>query len=210
MADELKLLTVLIADDHKLVAEAISEVLKRTEQFTVSVVDTFSVAMERATQTAFDLILLDFNLEGVDGAEGVGRMVTSCPKSQVVIISGNIDRDSVLSSIAAGAMGYIPKTAPIRSLGATLRLIHSGETYLPISVMASASSVTAKLTDALLTENDIEMLRGIEIGKSNKEIGRQMSITEVRVKMNNRALFKKLGAKNRTHAVMIAKAMGVI
>lgn len=149
----------------------------------------------------FDLVLVDYNMPGMDGLKGFAHILSANAGRPVALISGALSVDLAQQALAAGAAGVVPKTLGSKPLVAAVRCMISGETFAPITLIPKA----ALLEDALLSARELDVLRGICAGKSNKEIARDHDLQEVTVKLHVKTMSRKLGAKNRTHAAMIAR-----
>lgn len=198
--------SVLIADDHQLVRDTLAHYLTADPAFRVAVADSLPEALARiAAQGVFDLVLLDVTMPGMDGLEGVDRAVRANAGGAVVLLSGNVRQGFVTEAIGRGARGFIPKTLPARALIEALRQVLSGRVYLPVAFHAGTEILPGPLGD--LTPQEMRVLRRLCEGKTNKEIARDMELTEVTIKTHMRAICSKLGARNRTHAAMIANQL---
>lgn len=197
-------ISVLIADDHKLLREMMSFFIASQDDFEVSVAQSYDevrVALKVAGR--FDVILLDAKMPGMLGVVSVEDIVRDYPDSAVVTFSGTSSNDYVQECLRVGAKGYIPKTLPFQSLLSAIRLIASGEIFVPSSFL-SAKTDSEKLSRFNLSEPELRVLRRVGVGWSNKEIARDTRTTEVTIKMHMRSICSKLNAKNRTQAAVIA------
>jgi len=200
-------IAILIADDHELVRDAVAQLLRAEADFEISVAnDMQSVQAAVVTHGSFDIVLMDVNMPGMNGLEGVETIVAANSPGAIVIFSGQVDNSFVMNAIDLGAKGYIPKTLPLRSLSSALRLVSSGQTFLPIM---DRQDVRASQAGYNLTDRERSVLRKLPSGMTNKEIARIECITEMMVKMHMRSICAKLNAKNRTHAAMIARQMSL-
>jgi DNA-binding NarL/FixJ family response regulator len=199
---------LLLADDHDLVRETLAAFLLAEGFGEVSCVATLpeAVAVLKAGPR-FDLVLLDYSMPGMNGLEGLARAREAAPGVPVAIITGTVQRDLAEAALAAGAAGFIPKTLASRAMIAAVQLMTSGDVFAPISLLMQEPEMALALQT--LTRRETDVLRGICEGKSNKEIARDLDLQEVTVKLHVKTLSRKLGAKNRTHAAMIARDAGM-
>ncbi|MFO1201466.1 MAG: response regulator transcription factor [Tabrizicola sp.] len=197
---------VLIADDHDLVREALASFLQSEGVVEVVTVPTLQDAIRAADESgSFDLVLLDYNMPGMNGLEGLGLMIAANDRRPVAILSGTASRALAEQSIKAGAAGFVPKTMSSRSMVSAVRFMAAGEVYAPFNFMQQADSGAGNLS-----QRETDVLRGLCEGKSNKEIARDLDLQEVTIKLHVKTLSRKLNAKNRTHAAMIAREMNLI
>ncbi|MDD9920869.1 MAG: response regulator transcription factor, partial [Boseongicola sp.] len=138
---------------------------------------------------------------GMDGLAGLARMKEANDGRPVAILSGTATPQVARDAIDAGAAGFVPKTLGAKSMVSAIRFMAAGETYVPYDFMQQADAKTV----ANLTERETDVLRGLCEGKSNKEIARDLDLQEVTIKLHVKTLCRKLDAKNRTQAAMIAR-----
>lgn len=201
-------LSILIGDDHELIRDAVAFMLRSDPEFTVRAAkDAASVLAEIKAAGSYDIVLLDVHMPGMNGLDSVEEVVAANKNGAVVVFSGQVDSDFVWKAVELGAKGYIPKTLPLRALTSTLRVIASGQTFVPFM---ERPDTKPELPGYNLTDRERSILRKLPKGMTNKEIARIEGITEVVVKMHMRAICAKLNAKNRTHAAMIARQMSIV
>ncbi|WP_142850093.1 response regulator transcription factor [Telmatospirillum sp. J64-1] len=217
---------ILIADDHNLVREGLKPFLHELSgDAEVLEAATLDEALEVAAgATALRLVLLDLKMPGMKGLDGVVRLCREVPGVPVVILTGHIHRDDVLAAIRAGAAGYIPKTISGAGMINALRLVLSGEKFLPSSVFsddeisdsppiltsAAANGRRAEGESPLsaLSNREAEILGYLIQGHTNKEIARVLDLQEITIKIHLRNVYRKIGAANRAQAVRIALSSG--
>ncbi|WP_120502512.1 response regulator transcription factor [Roseovarius sp. EL26] len=197
---------ILIADDHDLVRGTIAEYLRSSGGFEVFCAPTLEDAITvNAQEAPFSLILLDYSMPGMEALSGLAKMqrLTMCP---IAILSGTAPRDIARIAMKAGAAGFLPKTlSPALLLGA-VRHILAGNVYTPEELDSDDDDSDL----ILLTPREKDVLLGLAQGQSNKEIARDLDVQEVTVKLHVKTLSRKLGARNRTHAAMLARDKGLL
>lgn len=197
-------LRVMVVDDHALVRDLIAAHISSGTTAEVVVAGCFDEAIARIeTDGPFDLVLLDLNMPGMKGMQTVGRAIAANGGKPVAILSGNCSADVAQAAIEAGAAGFVPKTLAAKSIIAAVRFMADGEVYAPFKLMSAPSQDAAQ--QAGLTPRERDVLRGLSEGKANKEIARDLDLQEVTVKLHVKTLCRKLGAKNRTQAALIAR-----
>lgn len=198
---------LLLADDHGLVRETIADYLRSQGGFLVSSAGSLDEAIEvEAEHGPHDLILLDYSMPGMDTLAGMARMKehASCP---VAILSGTASADVARRALRAGAAGFLPKTLGPEMLIAAVREMVAGGIYRPLDFLADAENTSG---DVALTPRELDVLKGLTEGKANKEIARELDIQEVTVKLHVKTLSRKLNARNRTHAAMLGRDLGLV
>ena len=203
---------VLLADDHKLVRDALAFYCTRlAEDVEVLQAETYGEAEALAGNAdALDLIILDLNMPGGTGFDGVDAMRKRRPDTPIVILSGSIRHQDMTDAFDHGANGYMPKTLGGDAMLNALRLVMSGEKFIPAALYEEGGGEEA--TDGLpadsplrnLTPREQDVLKQLIEGKANKEIAAVLDLQVVTVKLHMKGILRKLGAANRTHAVKIA------
>lgn len=203
---------VLIADDHALVRESISLVLQSSGNIeVVQAANMEEAARKISDERPLDLVLLDFGMPGVGGIAGLKKIFTRFKDQRIAVLSGTASKSVIVEALGFGAAGFVPKTLSADAMVHAVKLMATGERYLPISFM-TASTSDEKIEDARakLTPREMQALLGLCDGLSNKEIAQMYGVQEVTVKLHVKTLCRKLGARNRTHAAMLAKELGII
>ncbi|WP_273511170.1 response regulator transcription factor [Planktotalea frisia] len=202
-------LRIVIADDHKLLADAVASTLKGGDAFDVESCYDLDSLLKTLAQETFDVVMLDLRMPGMAGLESVGQVVKAARDGYVVLFTGQVDRHVLDKALLLGVRGLIPKTLPLRSLGSIIELISSGQIFVPVGADFPGSGAGAE-SEHGLHEKELFVLRLAADGKTNKEIAREMGSTEVIIKMHMRAICKKLGARNRAHAAIISRERALL
>jgi DNA-binding NarL/FixJ family response regulator len=206
---------ILLADDHPLFREGVKPVLlKLSRRVTlIEAIDYPSAfaAMHKAREV--DLALLDLYMPGMSGLEGVARFRAAFPEIPVVVLSASEQIEDIQTLLAAGALGYIPKSSPSEVILEALQQVLAGGVYAPTHLLGLASPATPPPNRPgftwALTSRQIEVLRAMADGLSNRQIGETLQITEGTAKIHAAAIFRMLKVTNRTEAVLIAQKMGL-
>ncbi|MCY6379630.1 response regulator transcription factor [Hoeflea prorocentri] len=202
---------LLLADDHDLVLETLSAFLTAQGEFEVETCGSLDAACEKmANDILYDLVLLDYSMPGMNGLEGLARALETSFGKPVAIMSGTANKSVAQEAIDAGAIGFLPKTMAAKSLVNAVRFMAMGETYVPLDFINAEDEVSDAPLAKLLSERELQVLGGLCRGLSNKEIARELDLQEVTIKLHVKTLSRKLEAKNRTHAAMIAKEAGIV
>lgn len=201
---------ILVADDHEMILDIARMYLdQQGDMSVVTVMDLDAALAAFRDEGPFDIVLLDYQMPGMDGLNGLVKMVSLAEDRPVAIITGNPTRNLMKQALDAGAAGIISKSLPIRSLANSIRFIHSGETYMPLHLMQEDQS--SKSTDAgPLSAREMTVLGYLGEGRKNKEIAMSLGLSEGTVKMHVMSICKKLEATNRTQSVIIARDMGLL
>jgi len=209
---------ILIIDDHRLFREAIGHVLRGLDEKIVLIeagTAEEGIGMVRHYKD-LDLILLDLGLPGMGGLSSLPRLLELAPAAPVVVVSGSAGDEDVRSAIGAGAAGFIPKTASSHELASALRVVLSGEIYVPphlISAVdgdAAPALAPAGVRTTSLTPRQAEVLQLMGDGLSNKSIASRLDVSEGTVKLHVNAVLRALNARNRTEAVVEANRRGLL
>ncbi|ALG89946.1 MULTISPECIES: response regulator transcription factor [Actibacterium] len=204
-------LQILIADDHDMVRETIAMFLDADGATNTVAASDLSEALEKIrAEGPFDLVLLDYTMPGMKGLDGLQIALEANGGKPVGLISGTATRLIAERALEMGAIGFLPKTLPAKSLVNAVRFMAAGETYAPVNFMSGKDSPEETDFEKALSDREKQVLRGLMSAKSNKEIARDLDLQEVTIKLHVKSLCRKLDAKNRTDAAMIARDAGFV
>lgn len=175
---------------------------------------TFPEAWD-AANADLDLILCDLVMPGAEPLDGIGGVLNAAPGVPVLVITGNDDDRLLLSLFDLGVAGYLPKSSRAATIEAAIGVILAGERYVPARVLElvaarAAGAVPPRGTEAVLTGRQLDVLRLLAQGLTNKEIAREFDLSPATVKAHAAAIFEALGASNRTEAVSKAQALRLL
>lgn len=203
---------VLLADDHPLFRDGLSGLLNslQTEAQPAYASDYKELA-QQLTQTDWDLILLDLDMPGATAAFGIAEIRAQAPDAKIVVVSANESHATVRDVLAQGVQGYLPKSASNEVMRHALRLVLSGDRYLPpLLLETQAGQETHPVAGTALTPREREVLTMLAKGKANKEIARALNISGTTVKTHVAAIFRTLNVHNRTQAGLCAAELGLV
>ena len=202
---------ILIADDHDLLRETLSMFLASEGSIDTALASTLDAALDLIqSEEKFDLIMLDYNMPGMAGLNGLKRAMEASGGSPVALMSGIASRSVAEEALSFGAAGFVPKTLAAKTLVNAVRFMAMGEKYAPIDFMTADVPTEAPNPLAQkLSRRELQVLEGLSKGKSNKEIARDLDLQEPTIKLHVKTLYRKIGAANRTQAALIAKEEGL-
>ena len=197
-------MNILLADDHELVRDTLAAFLVREPNVNVSTAADFTGAVKNIRMNGpFDIVLLDYNMPGMNGLEGLKKASEINNGNPIAIISGTASQKVAEEALSSGAMGFLPKSMAAKSLVNAIKFMIAGEKFAPLEFMTTKENLSENPLSSLLTRRELEVLDGLMKGFSNKEIARATDLQEVTIKLHVKTLCRKLGARNRTHAAII-------
>jgi len=210
----------LVVDDHPLIQEAVSNVLRRLDaSVDIDVAGDCEKGIELASRAPEpDLILLDLNLPGLSGIAALKVWRERFPGVPVIVLSAITDPQTVLAALGAGAAGFIPKSSSNEVMLNAVRLVQAGGKYLPSEILSGSGSPrtvprtrrdTTSVDTLGLTARQIDVLRLIASGASNKVICRELGLAERTVKAHITAVLRALKVSSRTQAAIAAARLGI-
>jgi two-component system NarL family response regulator len=205
---ERKLLTVLIADDHPVVREGLTAIIQlQPDMRVIAEASNGRDAMEKFFACRPDIALLDLRMPLKDGVATVVAICEKEPGARLAILTSFESEEEIYRALCAGAQGYVLKDTPSADLIACIRAMDQGRTWIPPGVGAKLAK---RVTGPELTTREMEVLRTLVLGKSNKEIGVVLDIAESTVKVHVTHVLEKLKAGGRTEAISVALKRGLI
>jgi len=213
-------ITILIVEDHRLMAEGLASLLGETPE--LKVVGTAgnvqeAVALARSVQP--QVVLMDFRLPDGNGAEATQRIKRESPEVAVLFLSADVSDDAMMQAVDAGACGYVSKAATAEDLTTAIRRAGEGEFLLPAATMTRllarqrearrSAAVRDKIAEEL-TSREHEVLKMMASGLDNYDIAEKLGIGYGTVRSHVRGVLEKLGARSRLQAVALARETGLI
>src|SRR5262245_57392784 len=196
-----KKIRLMLVDDHIIMRMGlISATRIEPDMVVVAEVANGRRVLESYRKHKPDVVLLDLRLPGMDGIEVIKELRKESPDVRIVVLSSYGGGDDVTRAIQCGASGYVLKNMALQQVLDAVRVVHLGGQYIPPEIASRMS----KRIDSDVSPREIEVLRSIAQGRSNKEIAAQLGITEATVKTHVTNIFGKLGAADRTQAITIA------
>lgn len=217
---------ILIADDHRLVIEAVKAKLSELAPGIEFVLAMSVDELLAGASDDLDLALIDLNMPGADGQAHIDEVRRRHPAVPLIVLSGYEDPAVMRSALERGVLGFIPKAYSPEVMLSAVRLVLAGGVYVPpmmlsalppgiVAGVAGAAEVSGRAGSAptldhlrnVLTERQVEVLQLLSQGKPNKLIGRALGISEGTVKIHLAAIFRALNVRNRTEAVVAAQSL---
>jgi DNA-binding NarL/FixJ family response regulator len=204
----------LVADDHPVVRAGLVALLDAAAD--IDVVGTAAsgeAAVELAAELRPDVVLMDLRMTGIDGDEATAQIVAARSETRVIILTTYENDDAILRAISAGASGYLLKAAPEDELLAGIRAVAAGEVALAPSVsrlLVQRAAAPAAPAAPELSPRELEVLRLVSEGLSNRAIGERLYVGEATVKTHLLHVFAKLEVADRTRAVTRAMELKLL
>jgi NarL family two-component system response regulator LiaR len=203
-------LSVLLVDDHRVVRQGLRDFLELQEDIEViGEASSGEEGVQFARELLPDVVLMDLVMPGIDGVEATRRIKTVSPSTRVIVLTSFADDDKVFPAIKAGAISYLLKDVSPEDLAHAIRAAQRNEAVLHPEVAAKlmqefSAPRTAEAPVEQLTEREMDVLRLIARGKSNKEIADTLVISEKTVKTHVSNILSKLHLADRTQAAIYA------
>jgi len=202
------MIRILAVDDHPLLRKGIAALVNvEPDMKLVAEASNGEEAVERFRLHRPDITLMDLQLPGLNGIEAIHRILNEFPDARIIVLTTYTGDAQVARALRAGARAYILKGHVHRELLETIHTVHAGRKRIPPDI---AIELAEHATEEELSPREIEVLRLIGAGNSNREIADQLSIGEATVKSHVTNILSKLSANDRAHAVAIALKRGII
>jgi DNA-binding NarL/FixJ family response regulator len=199
----------IVADDHPLFRNAISQVLQTMggEQEIVEAQDMASLQIKLSDHPDTDLVLLDLHMPGAHGFSALAYVQGHCGKMPVLVVSANEKTDIIQRAVEFGARGFLPKSSGVTTILEAIQTVLQGDIWLPAQTGArglplSQSEQQLMAGIASLTPQQYLVLTMLAEGLLNKQIAYELDVTEATIKAHMTAIFRKLGVRSRTQAVL--------
>lgn len=211
-------MTIILADDHTLFRNGLALLLKQfSPRVEILEAGSLGEVLDLAGRCPeAELLLLDLNMPGMNGAASVEAIRAAHPLLPVVALSASDGRSTVEAVITAGASGFIPKSSSSAVMQSAIQLVLAGGVYLPPQLLALEATngrgggARGTVGSVNLTERQMEVLRLLSNGLSNKQICRELGLGEGTIKVHIAAIFRLLHVGNRTEAANAARHAGLI
>jgi DNA-binding NarL/FixJ family response regulator len=213
---EVDVIKVAIVDDQRLFVDGLARILGiQPDMVVVGREHTGEEAVELCLRAEPDIVLMDLSMPGMGGISATRKILSLLPRTQVLILTVHTDDANLFQAIKAGAQGYILKDCTPEDLTSAIRSVHAGDTItspdIAKKMITTFEGIRAntELTPSL-TERELEMIKALAQGKSNKEIARDLDISEKTVRNHASNIYKKLHIFDRTQAVIYAVRHGLV
>lgn len=199
---------ILVADDHPSVRDGLASILNSQPDLTVvAQAGTGRETIEKFKLTRPEVLVVDLRMPDGDGVQTIKELIAIDPSAKALVLTTYDTEEDIFNALEAGARGYILKDTTREEIIEAVRQIHAGNRFLPPAV---ASRLADRVIRPTLTPRELDVLRLVSRGRSNKEIAVAIFVSEETVKSHMKGLFQKLGVHDRAEAVGIALQRGLL
>ena len=199
---------VLVADDHLVVRLGLITLINnQPDMEVVGEAANGRLLIDLFRQQRPDVVLMDLRMPGLSGDETIAALCAEDPKARVIVLTIHKGDEAAFQALRAGARGYLIKDVLTDEIAAAIRTVHAGQQCIPPSIGAQLAE---RLGKAALSSREVDVLKLIAEGLSNKEVARRLGFTEATAKKHTASVLLKLGANDRTHAVRLGLERGII
>ena len=199
---------ILVADDHHVVRQGLVALLKTVSGFeVVAEAADGKQALDCFDKHRPDVTLMDLRMPNLGGVEAVAQIRRKYPVARIIVLTTFDGDEDIYRALQAGAKGYLLKGMFGEELIEAIRAVHAGKTRIPSPI---AERLADRMGGPALTSRELEVLKQIVAGRSNKEIGAELSISEATVKTHINSILGKLGVTDRTQAATTALQRGIV
>lgn len=199
---------ILLADDHPSLRDGLASILHSQPDLTVvAEAGTGREAVEKARLFSPDVLIVDLRMPDGDGIQTIKELAASNPSTKILVLTTYDNEEDIFSALEAGARGYILKDTTRQEIIEAVRQIHAGNRFLPPAV---AARLADRMIRPTLTPRELDVLRLVSRGRTNKEMAAAMFVSEETIKTHMKGLFQKLGVHDRAEAVGIALQRGLL
>lgn len=203
-----KTIRVLLVDDHPVVREGMAALLnRRADMDVVAEAENGRIAQTLYQQHQPDIVLMDLRMPEMGGVDAISAIRDDDPNAKIIVLTTYDGDEDIFRGLQAGAKAYLLKDTPRDDLLDTIRAVNAGQRRIPPDI---AAKLAERMMGPSLTEREMDVLKLIVAGQSNREIGQELSITEGTVKAHVNNLLGKLNVNDRTQAVTEALRRGIV
>ena len=198
---------ILVAEDHEIVRDGICAIInQQSDTIVVAEAKDGEQAVELYQKHQPDVALMDLRMPRLEGVDAIAQIKSEFPTAKIIILTTYDTDEDIYRGLQAGAKGYLLKDISAEILATAIRTVDRGKKYVPPEV---AMKLAERITTSELTNREMEVLKLLTKGNSNQEIGSILKITQGTVKFHVNNILSKLGASDRTQAVIIGLKRGL-
>ncbi len=210
------MIKVTIVDDQRLFVDGLVRILSiQRDVEVVGRAHTGEEAVEMCLREEPDVVLMDLSMPGMGGIRATRKILSLLPRTQVLVLTVHTDDINLFQAIKAGAQGYILKDCAPEDLASAIKAVHAGDTIMSPDIAKKTMTTFEGIRSSTelapsLTERELEVIKALAQGKSNKEIARDLGISEKTIRNHASNIYRKLHIFDRTQAVIYAVRRGLV